>query len=272
MIVGLPGASVTNLFTLANCYLMPPDKASRNWIPSPQRLRVAAIIIEKTTRLESPGATTVAAGHRDEGAVMTMVTMDDDNKPVWERQAGESEPAYAAFLAFRDLGPGRTVAEVGRKLGKSGNLVDRWCQRWAWRTRTGRWDTEVNRRLRAELADQRKQATAVALTAADVVIDRAMLLLTPPKGADPETWVPETRVLSAASGALGRGLALQRLALDMPTSVTRQEAIMREELQHAQELFDTVGDILVDYLCDNCRPVIFEQLRLANNADRSARA
>ena len=40
------------------------------------------------------------------------------DKP-WERQKGESEKAFGAFAAYRDMGPERTISAVVKKLGKS---------------------------------------------------------------------------------------------------------------------------------------------------------
>ena len=48
-----------------------------------------------------------------------------DNKP-WERQKGESEKAFEAFAAYRDLGEKRTISAVVKKLQKSRSLFDRW--------------------------------------------------------------------------------------------------------------------------------------------------
>ena len=54
----------------------------------------------------------------------------------WERQPREGEEAYAAFLAYRDLGPWRTHEATRRCLGKGpGYLkpIERWSARRDWR-------------------------------------------------------------------------------------------------------------------------------------------
>ena len=50
----------------------------------------------------------------------------------WERQKGETPQAFEAFSIYRDMGSSRSTAKVGRKLGKSKNLMDRWSSRWEW--------------------------------------------------------------------------------------------------------------------------------------------
>jgi CRP-like cAMP-binding protein len=64
----------------------------------------------------------------------------------WDRQPRETEPAYEAFLAYRDLGSGRSLAKVGAGLGKSEALMERWSSRWGWVERARAYDVEVQRR------------------------------------------------------------------------------------------------------------------------------
>lgn len=176
--------------------------------------------------------------------------IEQERKP-YDQQAGESEPAWQAFVAFRDLGPGRTVAAVGKTLGKSGNLVDRWCQRWNWRARAHRWDTDLDRQRRDELVERRRRTTNNTMAAGGVLLARATRLLTPPPGTDPDAWLPEPRVLVAAAGAIDKGIALQRLALGLPTSVTRQDVQLREEVDRVRYLIDGVITIVAEEVPDD---------------------
>src|SRR5918993_4015534 len=67
----------------------------------------------------------------------------------WERQPREGEWAYAAFLAYRDLGPWRTLEATRIHLGKKpGYLrtIEGWSGGHDWRGRAGDWDA----RLKAE--------------------------------------------------------------------------------------------------------------------------
>ena len=64
----------------------------------------------------------------------------------WERQPREGEEAYAAFLAYRDLGPTRTHEATRKRLGKRpGYLkpIERWSALRDWRLRSCAWDDHL---------------------------------------------------------------------------------------------------------------------------------
>ena len=54
---------------------------------------------------------------------------------AFEQQPMESAKAFAAFTAYLNLGPERSVATVGEQLGKSGSLLERWAKRFDWTAR-----------------------------------------------------------------------------------------------------------------------------------------
>lgn len=58
----------------------------------------------------------------------------------WERQPDETSAAFAAFAAYRDMGAGRSAAKVGRELGKSRALLNRWSARYGWVARAEAFD------------------------------------------------------------------------------------------------------------------------------------
>ncbi len=51
---------------------------------------------------------------------------------AWSRQEGESARAFEAFALYRDMGPERSLAKVGRGLGKSRGLMERWSSAHDW--------------------------------------------------------------------------------------------------------------------------------------------
>ena len=53
----------------------------------------------------------------------------------FEKQPKESDKAFAAFSLYLSLGPERSLAAVGQKLGKSVVLLQRWSRRFAWKER-----------------------------------------------------------------------------------------------------------------------------------------
>ena len=64
----------------------------------------------------------------------------------WGRQSREGEEAYAAFLAYRDLGPYRTHEATRKGLGKRpGYLkpIERWSAFRDWRQRACAWDDHL---------------------------------------------------------------------------------------------------------------------------------
>jgi hypothetical protein len=76
--------------------------------------------------------------------------------PPWAQLEGESGPAYEAFRVFLELGPGRSVAEVVRRLGKRESLIWRWVTRHDWRHRAWLWDAHRAGEEEAAVRDQRE--------------------------------------------------------------------------------------------------------------------
>ncbi len=72
----------------------------------------------------------------------------------FDRQPGESEQAFTAFRAYLDLGPNRSLAAVGRQLGKSKALMERWSSQWSWVARVEAYTDHLFRQ--ADLEQQRR--------------------------------------------------------------------------------------------------------------------
>jgi len=73
---------------------------------------------------------------------------------LFDRQPGEREEAFTAFRAYLDLGPKRSLAAVGRQLGKSKALMERWSSRWNWVARVEAYTNHLFRQ--ADLEQQRE--------------------------------------------------------------------------------------------------------------------
>ena len=82
------------------------------------------------------------------------------DKP-WERQKGESEKAFEAFVTYRDMGEKRTLTAVAEKLQKSGTLIRRWKSTWDWAERVRAYDNELEKEAHTKLRDfsQNRQAS-----------------------------------------------------------------------------------------------------------------
>jgi hypothetical protein len=64
----------------------------------------------------------------------------------WERQPGESDPAWAAFVVYRDLPPSeRSISRVVSDTGKSRSLIAGWSSRWDWKDRAAQYDRHMDR-------------------------------------------------------------------------------------------------------------------------------
>lgn len=182
----------------------------------------------------------------------------DDEQP-WVRAAGESDVAYAAFLAYRDLGSARSTAKVGRALGKSADLMQRWSARWAWVARALAWDVnqqQIVDRARTEVRRQAVDQHGATARGLLVIVSR---LLAPPEGATPN-WVPSLNAVAVASNAMDKAIHHQRLALGLPSDVTRTEHDLRATIQEGEETMRIVRAVLEEHLCDDCRERVAVQL------------
>lgn len=86
----------------------------------------------------------------------------DPNAAPWERQPGETEPAWQAFRHFRDAGDSRTIAGSARAVGKSTRMLFKWSAKHGWMERVRQFTVHRDR-LEQEasakaLAKQRKAA------------------------------------------------------------------------------------------------------------------
>ena len=92
--------------------------------------------------------------------------MSKTEKP-WERQKGETEQAFEAFVIYRDLGLKRSNHEVCQRLSKSRQLISRWKSRYEWDERVRAYDNEMERQAHAEavknLKDMTKRHTKIAV-------------------------------------------------------------------------------------------------------------
>ena len=54
---------------------------------------------------------------------------------TFEQQPRESAKAFAAFSLYLNMGPERSLAAVGGKLGKSKQMMEKWSKKYAWSER-----------------------------------------------------------------------------------------------------------------------------------------
>jgi hypothetical protein len=75
---------------------------------------------------------------------VAIVAAATEAKP-WEQLPAESGPAYAAFLAYLQLGPRRSFVGAARVVGKRESLLRRWAGCYRWRERVWQWDLQQAR-------------------------------------------------------------------------------------------------------------------------------
>src|SRR5262245_40264409 len=81
----------------------------------------------------------------------------DPNRAPWERQVGETQKQFAAFVAYRDLGLGtRSIPAAAKAVGLSprSGQVARWSMRNQWPARARAWDVELERKKQVALVEE----------------------------------------------------------------------------------------------------------------------
>jgi hypothetical protein len=149
----------------------------------------------------------------------------------WERQPGESDHAWQAFVHYRDSGLERSLRKTSEALGKSKHgVLERWSVRWGWRIRVEAHDRERDRQRRDAATQAERDAvrdmvqrhTRIAETiqrAATVELARLVRQL----GADsptPNLQAPPTLTPDQLQRLLDYALKLERLNRGEPETVS----------------------------------------------------
>ena len=100
-----------------------------------------------------------------------------NNAELWERLPQESMKAYAAFCAYRDLGPDRSMAKAGEVLGKSQGLMEGWSAAYDWVKRATAWDDEQDRVARKAQMDEIKKMRVRHAKIAQKALDKVSAAL-----------------------------------------------------------------------------------------------
>lgn len=100
----------------------------------------------------------------------------------WERQPGEGDAAFAAFVVYRDSGPSRSLADTATKVGRVKNTVGNHSRRWAWPARAAAYDAHLDKVGTAavvdELAEMNRRHARLAMDALEKLADRLMVMST----------------------------------------------------------------------------------------------
>jgi hypothetical protein len=178
---------------------------------------------------------------------------------AWERQPKESAQAWEAFVAYRDLGYGRSTAKVAARLGKSTTLIEGWCTRWNWVARSDAYLEhldEANRRAREEgiqlLHELERQVGQEALF---IALQRL-------RGDDDAQVRPlNANNLNATEVAtlFDRGSKAMRLALGEPTDLVKA-ALMIHVADHQRQL-GAIVDVALRYIPEEEQATFLRELQ-----------
>jgi hypothetical protein len=147
----------------------------------------------------------------------------------WEQLVGESQRAYAAFCAYRDLGPERSLLKAFRqqKGKEAAKTTDGtwtgWSSTFRWSERVKAYDTAVEKKRRETLEREREnrvremraraEATGKRLqTTAEKILDALDTRLEIPLRVDAKA-IPS--LLRAAADVAGKGVNLELDALGL---------------------------------------------------------
>jgi len=106
--------------------------------------------------------------------------MEVGERKPWDRCKGETRKAFEAFLCYRDMGDARRLEDVGKRLGKSMPLMERWSAQWGWVDRVAAYEESVRaeaehrtfeRRINEQLeeADEREKQRKTRLGGARIL-------------------------------------------------------------------------------------------------------
>ena len=113
------------------------------------------------------GSAVAVHASSDTDAVEGVVT---EERRAWDRRDDETTRKHAAFRAYRDLGPLRTLEESSRVAGIHVNTAQKWAAAHDWSARVTAWDDECHmlddrRRLESirTMHDQHQRAARAAM-------------------------------------------------------------------------------------------------------------
>lgn len=96
------------------------------------------------------------------------------DRDAWDKQPGESTKAYAAFVAYRDLGSERSHARVAGAISRARSQISGWASTWQWSHRVDAWEQQEEQRRREITRDARDRMTERHATQASAAQQAAM--------------------------------------------------------------------------------------------------
>lgn len=144
---------------------------------------------------------------------------------AWDRQPGESTKAYAAFCAYRDLGPERSIEKAGQMLDKprSKKWLGEWSAKYKWVERAKAYDDYVEKLKRKEkekaIKEMAERQARIAMAFQEKIIERLQSI-------DPAELTPTELVKWFEIAA-----KIERLNRGEPTEIGKQEITLPQILE-----------------------------------------
>jgi hypothetical protein len=177
----------------------------------------------------------------------------------WDPQPGETARAYEAFELYRDMGPSRSLTRASQAVGKSTHQMSMWSARHSWVYRAASWDAEQRRLKQEDRAVARKEAVDREGRVASLIIAQALKHIRPPEKdttgrklteEERQAWKPKPDVLRMATYSLRYASEVERLALGLPTSITKNQQETEEAIREAQAAQRATIAIITEGLCE----------------------
>jgi len=116
---------------------------------------------------------------------------------LYEQQPGESNKAFAAFQMYLSLGAKRSYPAVATKLGRSEQLIGRWCAKYGWLARVAAYEASL-------VTAEHEAALATArMNGIDFAKRREQIMA--------EEWEMHGKCIAAAKKALDAFLAREKV-------------------------------------------------------------
>lgn len=135
----------------------------------------------------------------------------------WERQVGERQGAFQAFIAYRDLPGKRSATRAAEKLNKGVHQLEVWCTKWHWLQRVEAWDDHLDEERRRTSEEAVREMGERHVRLAQNLQSKAVASLIAMGDVGPEEKeIPKW---------IDTGVKLERLATGQSTETIRQGQI-----------------------------------------------
>jgi hypothetical protein len=194
----------------------------------------------------------------------------------WERQADESPQAWEAFALYRDMGNDRSLSKVATSLEKSPELMGRWSSGHSWVARALAYDVWKDRATQALRESSQARLLEEHLSEGEKLRQAGIRLLDdrPPEGRRKKPTRPTSADVVRAAETVREGQHLQRLALGMPTNITKTQVEFQKAVDEALAAQAALTRIIEEHLqddglCEHCSRIAAELERVHHHQERA---